>query len=192
MNIVIVNREFIRLGLIENAEIIWTTRYYKTGDFELYVSMNPDKLNLILNGYYVVRDDEEDDNVGVIEDIEITNTPEQGDMIKVTGRLAEGFFLNSRVVSRQTQLYGNVQDGIRSLIKTNITEPVDTNRKIDFIELGELDSSITERLEMQTTGDNLLQKVEEICEEKKIGFRMTLKNKKLIFKLSLIFSIIMK
>ena len=183
MNIVIANKNFEQLGLLENAEVIWTTRYYKSGDFELYVSRNDYNLNLVLNGYYVIRTDENEDNIGVIEDITITNTPLQGDMIKVIGKLAQGFFLNSRVISQQTQLYGNVQNAIRNLLVTNIINPVDTNRKIDFIELGEIDDSITENIEMQTTGDNLLTKIEEICEEKKIGFRMTLKDNRLIFKL---------
>lgn len=183
MKIVIANKNFEKLGLLENAEVIWTTRYYKTGDFELYVSRNEDNLKYILTGYYVIREDEDEDNIGVIDDITITSTPTQGDMIKVTGKLAEGFFLNSRVISQQTQLYGNVQNAIRNLLITNIISPADINRKIDFIELGELDTNITENIEMQTTGDNLLAKTEEICEEKKIGFRMTYKNNKLIFKL---------
>jgi len=182
MRIVIADKQFKRLGVIENAEVIWATRYYKTGDFELYVSKIGENLDYILNGYYVIRDDIEEDNVGVIEGISIHTTPTQGDMITVTGRLAEGYFLNSRVISQQTQLYGNVQDGIINLVSSNLINPSDENRKIDFITLGELDTSITEKLEMQITGDNLLTKIEEICEEKKIGFRFIFDENKFYFK----------
>lgn len=180
-NIIIVNKNFERIGLIENAQIIWTTRYYKSGDFEIYVSATNENLNLIYNGFYVVRDDIEKDNVGIIEDYEINSTTEEGDMITVTGKLADGYFLNSRVVSRQTQMLGNVQQELRNLIYSNIINPSDTKRKINFIKLGDFDNSITETIERQTTGDNLKNLTEEICEEKGIGFRTKLENNNIIY-----------
>ena len=181
MNIVIANKDFKRIGFIENAQIIWSTRYYKSGDFEIYASATKYNLDLINNGFYVIRDDEEENNIGIIEDYEIANKPEEGDMLTITGKLAGGYFLNSRVISKQTQLSGNVQQSIRSLVYSNIVNPTDPNRKIDFINLGKLDESITETLEKQSTGDNLLNLIEEICEEKGIGFRMYLKDGLLYF-----------
>ena len=176
MKIIIATKNFERIGMIENAEIIWTTRYYKSGDFEIYFSATEDNLALINNGFYVIRDDIEENNIGIIEDYEIANKPEEGDMITMTGRLADGYFLNMRVVQKQTQMSGNVQQSIRNLIYSNIVNPTDKNRKINFIKLGELDNTITETLERQSTGDNLLQLIEEISEEKGIGFKATFKD----------------
>lgn len=182
MEIIIANNNFERLGMIENASVIWATRYYKSGDFELYMPATQNHLDLINQGSYVIRDDDED-NVGVIEDYVITNTSEDGDKITVTGRFASGYYLSGRVIPQQTQLNGNVQTSIRNLVSTNIINPIDSNRKIEFIALGNLDNSITENLEMQTTGDNLLTKTEEISKTVGIGFRMPLRKEKLYFEI---------
>ena len=181
MEIIIADKNFERMGVIDNAEIIWTTRYYKTGDFELYISSNDARLDLILNGFYVIRDDITNNNIGVIEDITIKNTIEQGDMITVTGRLAQGYFLGSRVVSQQTQLNCSVLEGIKSLITANIIDPTDEKRRIDFILFGDFGYDLSDRLQIQTTGDNLLTKVEEICEEKKVGFTTMLIDNVILF-----------
>lgn len=182
MEIVIANESFERIGIIDNAEVIWTTRYYKTGDFEMSMAVTEDRLNLIKNGFYVIKDDDED-NIGVIEDFNIKNTKEDGDQIVVTGNFASGYYLSSRVISQQTQMSGNVQSSIRGLVSNNITNPVDTNRQIPFIELGAIDDSITETLEMQTTGANLLTKVEETSESMGTGFKMPLRKEKLYFEM---------
>lgn len=180
MEIIIANNKFERIGIIENASVIWTTRYYESGDFELYMSATQEHLDLINQGSYVIRDDDED-SIGVIEDMVITNTPEDGDKLTVTGRFASGYYLSSRVITQQTQMKGNFQDSIRNLVLTNIIEPNDSKRKIDFIKLGNLDTTITETLEMQTTGDNLLTKIEETSQTVGIGFKMPLRKGKLYF-----------
>lgn len=175
MEVVIADKNFVRLGIIENSSVIWASRYYKSGDYELHMTASEDNLNLIKSGKYVIRDDIEDE-VGIIEDYEIKTDVENGDTITVVGRFAEGYYLASRVISQQTQLYGNIQDQLRNLVYANIINPTDTKRKISFIKLGELDPTITETIDIQITGANLLEKIEEICESKGIGFRMPLRN----------------
>ena len=75
MEIVMVNRQFERIGLIDNAHVIWTSRYYKCGDFELYMPATQRNLDLLYKSYFVVRDEDED-NAGVIEDIKMTDSPD--------------------------------------------------------------------------------------------------------------------
>lgn len=181
MNVVIVNRNFERLGLIENAKVIWASRYYKCGDFELYMPATERNIDLISRGYYVVRD-EDTDNVGVIEDYNLTNEIEEGDMLTVTGGFASKI-LGKRIISQQTQIAGNAQTGIRNLITTNVINPVKLARRIECVELGQFNSDITEILEMQITGDNLQTKIEEICETLKLGFKMPLRENKLVFEM---------
>jgi len=182
MEVIVVNKNFERLGIIDNASVIWSSRYYKTGEFELYMALTQDKLDLILNGYYIVRDDDED-NIGVIEKIHLENEPETGDMITVTGRFASGKVLGSRIVSQQTQLYGDLQDNIRNLVYINAINASNPKRNISFLELGNIDSSINEKIEMQITGANLLEKIEENCEANGLGFKMPLRNGKLYFEM---------
>lgn len=182
MDIIIANKNFERIGLIENADVVWASRYSQAGEYELKMTATQYHLDLINNGFYVIRDDDED-NVGIIEDYALTVNKDDGNIIYVTGHFADGYILGGRVVSVQTQMYGNVQDQIRNLVYSNIIEPSDPARKIDFVKLGNKDDSITERFEMQTTGDNLLEKVVEICESQGIGTKMPLRNGKLYFEM---------
>ena len=181
MDIVLARKDFTRLGLIENANIIWTSRYYKTGDFQIIIPATDDNIALVNESYWVIRDDDED-NIGIIEDTTINNTSETGDQITIVGGLSPKVLFR-RIISQQTQLYGNVQTNIRNLVLQNVINPTKQERKIACIELGELSEDITEKIEMQTTGDNLLTKIEEICETYSIGFRMPLRNGKLYFEL---------
>lgn len=181
MEIVIADKSFIRLGVIDNASVIWTSRYYKCGDFELYMPATEDNLDYIKKGSYVIKDDDED-NIGVIEDYEIKNNSDDGDTITVTGRFAP-MILGKRVIAQQTQMSGNFQSSVRNLITSNAINPTKTTRKINCIALGNIDNSITETLEMQTTGDNLLTKIEETSESLLLGFRMPLRDRKLYFEM---------
>lgn len=181
MDIVLAKKDFTRLGVIENANVIWASRYYKAGDFQIIIPATEDNIALVNESYWVIRDDDED-NIGIIEDITIINTYEKGDQLTIVGGLSQKL-LNRRIISQQTQLYGNVQTNIRNLVLSNVISPTKKERKIACIELGNLSEEITETLEIQTTGDNLLTKIEEICETYSIGFRMPLRDGKLYFEL---------
>ena len=181
MEIVAVTKNFERLGYINFKGVIWATRYQKCGDFEIKAGATEDNLKLIEQGYFIVNEEDED-NVGVIEDINLTNTSDEGDVITITGRFAP-MLLAKRIIAQQTQMKGNYQTSVRNLIKTNVTNPTKSARKISCIELGKIDDSITETLEMQTTGDNLLTKIEETSEPLGLGFKMPLRNKKIYFEM---------
>lgn len=160
------------IGIIDEAEVVWTTRYYQNGEFQLYLPATDRNKNLLKEGYLVCRSD--DDNVGIIQDVHYTYSKQEGEMMTITGSFSP-VLLARRIISEQTQLKGNVQDCIANLIITNVIQPTKTCRIIDSIKLGEFSDEITEILSMQTTGDNLLTKIEEICKSFSIGFKMTLK-----------------
>lgn len=86
MELIICNRQFERLGIIETASVIWVSRYYDIGDFEIYVAMDAIKSEMLQKDNYVLRYD--DEYVGIIEDTEITDDGET-EYLKVTGRFAE-------------------------------------------------------------------------------------------------------
>lgn len=187
MYIYVINRDFEKIGMIENASVIWASRYYSCGDFEIYMPATKKNIDLIKQGYFVIKEDKETkkidkDNVGILEDLELSDEIEEGDMVTITGKFAP-VILGKRIIAQQTQLRGNFQTSVRNLITTNVINPVKSSRKISCIELGNLDDSITETLEMQTTGDNLLTKIEETSKNLGIGFRMPLRKKKIYFEM---------
>lgn len=163
----ILNDKFEKLGIIEDASIIWNTRYYDVGDFEIYTGASTANLDLLKKNNLVQRID--DEKIGIIENIRISSNEEGAEYITAVGRFAESI-LDRRIVWKQTQLYGTVENGLRNLVNDNFINPTVTDRKIDIIELGEL-KGYTERLEAQYTGDNILQIHKDVSLANQIGFK---------------------
>ena len=182
MEIVLVNENLERLGIIDNASVIWNDRYYESGEFELYLPITEYDLELIEQSLYIVRDDDTY-NIGVIQDKKLSHDSENGDFITITGKFASGYYLGKRVIPSQTTLYETIPNIIRTLGDENIINPSNANRKIDIIKLGNSIDSFTSKTNMQTTGKNLLEKTIEICKAYKIGFRMPIVENKLSFDL---------
>lgn len=170
MEPIILNKNFEKIGLVDDfSSFIWTSRFYKCGDFELVVPADLSHVQLLQIGFYVMKDD--DENVGIIEDISLSIDDDQSDQMIVTGRFLP-CILERRIIATQTQLYGTVSDGIAALINDAIVYPVIAARKIDNFIINP--TNFTDRLEAQYTGKNLLETIEAICEEKHLGFNVTL------------------
>lgn len=120
------------IGIIDTAEsIIWTSKYYGVGDFEIYVASNQITSSLLIDGNYVSRPDALE--CGIIEQIEISSDAEKGKMIVAKGRMIKSIldrriiFQATRVISNYeyiwscvaTVLNGNVESAIRKLIYDN-------------------------------------------------------------------------
>ena len=162
---------------------IWTDRYSKYGDFELHASMSEDLLQYLKQDYYITNANSE--HVMIIEKLLINSDTENGNTITVSGRSLESL-LERRIVWNRTTLSGNLQKGIKKLLNENVISPSDSNRKIDnFIFEESTDSAITGlTIDGQYTGDNLYEVIASICQEKDIGFKITLNtSNQFVFKL---------
>lgn len=184
MDITILNTELDAVSIVDLYEsFIWTDRYNSYGDFELYAAMREGLLDYIRQDYYLQSRSSE--HVMIIEKIQITSDVEDGNHVTVTGRSLESI-LDRRIVWGQKTISGNLQNGIKTLLNENVISPSDSNRKIpNFIFEESTDSAITElKIEAQYTGDNLYDVIQKVCEERGIGFKITLNdNKQFVFKL---------
>lgn len=184
MDLLVLNKSLDVIAIVDVYEsIIWTERYYEYGDFELYTAMTQDLLNYIKTDNYIQRVGS--DRVMIIEEIRIDTDSETGNHITITGRSLESI-LDRRVIWSQTTISGNLQNGIKKLINENIISPSKEERKIsNFIFKDSTDSQITGlTVEAQYTGDNLYDVISKICEEKSIGFKVSLnENKQFVFEL---------
>lgn len=163
--------------------ILWTDRYNKCGDFEIYTSMSDTILKQIKQDYYIWTRDSE--HVMIVEDIQITSDAEEGSNLIVVGRSLESI-LERRIIWNQTNLSGNFQNGIKKLLNENVISPTDSARKIDnFIFVESTDKTITDlTIDAQFTGDNLYDAICDLCASNLIGFKVTLtENGKFAFEL---------
>lgn len=166
------------IGIIDTAQsIIWHSVYFGVGDFEIYAPATPDIIILLTTGAYVTRPDNEE--VGIIENINIANDIENGAMIAASGRFVKSI-LNRRLIYKlsghtntPTILRGNVETEIREVVKNNaIACAFDSNRNIELLELGDV-ANIPLRIvdangnaaQKQVSYENLLSYTDGVLEE---------------------------
>lgn len=171
-NIYVLDKDYKAVGVIDFASsIIWTTRYYEAGDFEIYTLATQKAINLLQEGFYLIRSD--CDMVGIIENISLTTDAENGNWLTVTGRDAKSI-LQRRIVWSQTNLYGTAANGIITLLNRNIISATEERKISNFTATPPNSSIFTDRLEKQITGDNLYEAISAICQEFHYGFKVTL------------------
>lgn len=184
MDLYIANTEFENIFVLDSYNsLIWTDRYNSYGDFEIYTNMNISLLEYLKQDYYIRRDDSE--HVMIIEKILIKSDVEEGDKLTISGRSLESI-LDRRIIWGQKTVTGNLQDAIETLLNENIISPSKPERKIDnFIFEESTDETITSlTIDAQYVGDNLYDVIKKICEERSIGFKITLNdNNQFVFKL---------
>ena len=184
MDLLVLDTNLDAVSVVDVYEsFIWTERYYEYGDFELYTAMRDGVLDNLKKDYYIWK--RGTDRAMIVEDIRINSDIELGNHITVTGRSLESI-LERRVIWGLLTLSGNFQEAIKTLLTECIISPSKEERKIsNFIFKESTDPLITElTIEAQYTGDNLYEVVKKLCEERNIGFKVTLNNdKQFVFEL---------
>lgn len=174
MDINILNTSLEPDGVLDVYEsFIWTDRFDKCGDFEIFTTMNSSIINKVYEDYILEIADS--DRSMIIEDIKINTDNEDGDKLSITGRSLESI-LERRVVWGQTTVDGTLQDGIKTLINENVISPTNASRQIpNFIFKDSTDPAITAlTLKAQLNGENLYKYITEVCEANDIGFKVLL------------------
>lgn len=172
MNFYLLDDDLNYIQIIEvYTSMIWTTRYYTAGDFELYAPATPQLLNTIQRGYYIVRDDDLTQCM-IIANFEVKTDIENGDYITITGKSLKSI-LNRRIIWAQTVLNGNVETCIRQLVTQNAINPTIAARAISRLVLGDT-IGLTATIEAQYTGDNLADTLTAIGQTYGIGWDVLL------------------
>lgn len=180
----ILDTDFRDVVVVDSFDsIIWTDRYSGSGDFEISSAIDPDLLINTPRGAYVISTTSE--HIMIVEDLVIETDSEYGNKLYISGRSAETL-LERRIIWSQTNITGNLQNGIQKLLNENLINPTNADRKIpNFIFEASTDPAITAlTLDAQFTGDNLYDAIKVICDVFGLGFKVTLnRENKFVFKL---------
>ena len=176
----LLDKQLNRKHIIDTySSIIWAKRYNSVGDCELVISATEDNFNKVKECRYISRPD--DDMVCKIEKIEIQTDEENGNQFIITGTDIKNI-LNQRIVVKQTNFNGLVEDYIRKLINDSIINPTNTDRKIkNFILADKV--GFTERIKEQVTYDYVGDKIQELCQQYGWGYKVTVNNGNFVFAL---------
>ena len=184
MNISVLNKDFQVIYVLDTYEsLLWTDRYYKEGEFEIYTTVSKEITENLKPDFYLSIKDSE--HIMIIENLEIEASVEDANKIKITGRSLESI-LDRRIIWGEQTLSGKLENVIRSLINTNIVNPSIADRAIsNFIFEDSGDDSInTIDVNEQYEGQDLLEVISGLCEKNEIGFKVTLSDEdKFVFKL---------
>ena len=172
MDAYIYDTNFNAIKIIDDyVSFIWTERYNKAGDFELYLPFYVGVLAYIQEGYYVGIHDS--DRLMIIESLVLNTDVDSGSYLTVTGRSLESI-LDRRIIWEQTNLDSKLQTGIKKLMNENVISPSDSARQISNVIFQDTDDPVIDDYEIraQYTGDNLYDSLVEITEAYQIGFKM--------------------
>lgn len=172
MNLFVLNENYQKEAYLDSySSLQWNSKYYECGDFVLVTPATADAINTLMIGKYIQRADT--GQLGIIEGINVKQTAD-ADTFTVTGRAIESI-LARRIIWTQTSSKSSetAEDYIRRLITENAVSPADSARKIPGLILGEK-QGFTEKIDMQFTGDNLLDAIIAICKTYSYGFKIVL------------------
>lgn len=163
---IILDNNVNRIGMIDDyISLIWTSRYYQVGDFELCADIS--RADLLQTGFYVTRS-HDDSHVGIIESVQYQHAEDTHEMIIAKGRFLPSI-LARRVIASQTQVSGTIPNAIETLINDNAINPAIAARRINGLTFSNTVIS-TQTMNAQYTGENLLSTIETICKTYSIGF----------------------
>lgn len=167
MRLIVLDENLEALGSIPLFRtLIWARRYEKLGCFELYTSK--DYFPLLNAGRYLYRNDA--DELGVIDEVNYSQDENGSREAYAKGNFAEKI-LESRVIPETVTLTGNVEEAMRKLVYMTCINPTDADRKVAHLKLGEL-TGVTGTVDIQSTGDNVSEKLYEIGNTQEISHRI--------------------
>lgn len=173
MELYVLDQNFNKIQIVDfYSSVIWTDRFRKCGDFEIYAPINLDLMASLTKGNYL--ECSLSSHTMIVESLKTETDEDKAKFFTVAGRSLESI-LDRRIVWKQRTLNGYLQNAIKTLITENIINPSISARKIPNFTFEEsTDPYITNiKIDTQYTGDNLYDVVTGLCEEYGIGFSVT-------------------
>jgi len=183
MELIVLDKNFIAIDVIDEYEsLIWTDRYNKYGDFEMYLPVNVKTLTNIKEDYYLTC--KESEHTMIIETIQITSDKEKGNILKVTGRSLESILdrrvifapNNTDVLSFQTLILFLISEHFVNAMPQRIV----SNLILRTIVNAALDVSVPAG---QYFTKELYDVVSELCQMYGVGFKIILEDTNFVFSL---------
>ena len=181
----ILNTNFERIAIIDSfSSAIWTDRAREAGDFQLDVFPTDENIEKCKQDRYI--ENIESGHLMIIESLKLNSGTTDGDILTLTGYSLEKI-LSRRIIWKDTQLFGSLQNGIKQLINDAIIAPEIAERRIsNFVFADSTDQRITSLVVSKECkcGDNLYETIKDLCDEYEINFKVVLdSNKRFVFSL---------
>ena len=158
MEIRVYNIDLCFQGIIENQiSLIWTRKYFETGDFELHTPLTDENIKLLQKGNILWK--RGDDEAGVIEDIYIEESTSSNKII-AKGRFLDSY-MDRKIIKGTFSFNGTVENAMRELYWLD---------PIPYVFLTE-PNGFEEEVRFQATYKNLLSYEQKLAKGAGLGFR---------------------
>ena len=169
MEIFIFNPSIELIGVIDEfTSLIWSRRYYKSGEFELHLSPTEDNLNLLVKENIVYK--KGDSEAGYIETKQIEVDNKGQEFLQIKGKFITNY-IEKRINWGQLLFTGLSEALMRKLVDDNCVNPSDTSRKIPLLSLGAL-NNYSEAVSYQNSYGNVIEELENIGTTNGLGYKI--------------------
>lgn len=171
MELYILDSNYEKLVYIDNAEsVLWIKKFNDVGECELYLPADQNHMNIITDGKYIYR--EEDDMLCEIKAVEIETDVENGDHLIITGYDVKKK-LGDRIIRWGVTYSGTVANLIKKLVTDNVIEPIQSQRRIMNLTFNDSNfNELTETINTNEFTGDLLETIKSICKMYNYGFRV--------------------
>ena len=175
MDLYVMNQDMEEVDIVEGAESkVWKKCFAQPGEFEIYTAATAENVELLQEGRYVVRHD--DDMIGIIEKINMQQDDDGRDMLLVSGGCAKALFTR-RIINKQQVFKGSVWNRMYWMLYYHAVSPSDANRKIPNTAIADVDAAIKgPSAETQHTGTNLMDAVCDLVSSNNLGWKVAIQD----------------
>lgn len=172
MDITVLNKNFEKLGIIdEKKSLIWHRKYHTAGNFQITLPASQNNLALIQKKNIIHKP--ESDEAGVIDTIYIKEDENGVEVIEASGYFLTGL-LKRRVIPQQTSFYDTYKRIMHILVDSNAVSTA-AKRIITGLKMPTLEAATGSKVRLQVTGKNLLDYLEGLSQVSGIGFKVLYK-----------------
>ena len=155
------------------SSFIWTDRYNEAGEFELAIPVSSPYCKYLMKGFYLRIPTS--NRLMIIEAKKTETDSEDGDKYIITGRSLESI-LDRRIVWKQTNVNGSVQNALKTIIDDAFIAPEDSRRRVsNMVFLMSIDPVVlaaSYNKVAQYMGDIVYDVTKKVCQSKHLGFKM--------------------
>lgn len=180
MELYIFEKDLNLKGIVDNfISLIWIRRFYKPGEFQLVVPGTIDNFKLLTEGSIIYKKGSKEAGYIITRQIDKRSTGEE--VLTVKGKFVTNY-INKRINWGRINFKGTVENLMRKLVNDNCVNPIDSNRKIPDLILGNL-NGFTEKVEYQNSFGALDVEIEALATSNELGYSIDFdyKAKRLIF-----------
>ncbi|APQ97440.1 siphovirus ReqiPepy6 Gp37-like family protein [Clostridium botulinum] len=179
MELYIFDRNLELIGILDTfISLRWIRRYSKTGEFELHCALDSNILELLKRDNVIYKKD--DAEAGYIETRQLKIEEDRQEYLEVKGKFLTNY-LDRRISWDRVNFSGKTEELMRKLVSDNAINPININRKIPKLILGNL-KGFTENIKYPNSFGNILEQLENISNTNNLGYRNILDIKNRLIK----------